>query len=67
MVRAYLDGELVGQAGANTPSKIIEFPIVQKSHLELRDEGQNSVIKFTNFQMVPCSNDSTLQKGKLHS
>ena len=54
-VRAYLAGELIGEAGPNTPSKIIEFAIPEDSQLEIKDEGANSVIKFTNFEMVDCS------------
>ena len=54
-VRAYLAGELIGEAGPNTPSQIIEFAIPENSQLEFKDEGENSVIKFTNFEMVDCS------------
>ena len=54
-VRAYLAGELIGEAGPNTPSKIIEFPIPENSQLEIKDEGAHSIIKFTNFEMVDCS------------
>ena len=54
-VRAYSAGELIGEAGPNTPSKIIEFAIPEDSQLEIKDEGANSVIKFTNFEMVDCS------------
>ena len=53
-VRVYLEGELIGEAGANTPSQIITFPLHQDSLLELKDEGANSVIKFNNFEMVQC-------------
>ena len=49
-----MDRVLVGEAGPNTFDKIIEFPIDHDSTLKLRDEGQNSVIKFTNFETVPC-------------
>ena len=54
-VRAYLSGKLIGEAGPNTPSRIIEFAIPEDSLLEIKDEGANSVIKFTNFEMVDCS------------
>jgi hypothetical protein len=54
-VRAYLAGELIGEAGPNTPSQIIEFAIPENSKLEFKDEGANSVIKFTNFEMVDCT------------
>ena len=53
-VRAYLAGELIGEAGPNTPSQIIEFAIPENSKLEL-NEGANSIIKFTNFEMVDCT------------
>jgi hypothetical protein len=54
-VKVYLAGELIGEASPNTPSKIIEFAIPEDSQLEIKDEGENSVIKFTNFEMVDCS------------
>ena len=54
-VRAYLSGKLIGEAGPNTPSQIIEFAIPENSLLEIKDEGSSSVIKFTNFEMVDCS------------
>ena len=54
-VRAYLAGKLIGEAGPNTPSQIIEFAIPENSLLEIKDEGANSVIKFTNFEMMDCS------------
>ena len=54
-VRVYLAGELIGEAGPNTPSQIIEFAIPENSQLEFKDEGANSVIKFTNFEMVDCT------------
>ena len=52
-VRAYLAGELIGEAGPNMPSKIIEFAIPEDSQLEIKEEG--AVIKFTNFEMMDCS------------
>ena len=54
-VRAYLAGKLIGEAGPNTPRQLIEFAIPENSLLEIKDEGENSVIKFTNFEMVDCS------------
>ena len=54
-VRVYLAGKLIGEAGPNTPSQIIEFAIPATSLLEIKDEGDNSVIKFTNFEMMDCS------------
>ena len=58
-VKTYLAGKLIGVAGPNTPSRIIEFVIPEDSLLEIKDEGGNpegasSVIKFTNFEMVDC-------------
>ena len=58
-VRAYLAGKLIGEAGPNTPSRIIEFAIPKDSRLEIKDEGASSVIKFTNFEMVDCSGKCT--------
>ena len=54
-VRAYLAGKLIGEAGPNTPRRLIEFAIPENSLLEFKDEGENSVIKFTNFEMVDCT------------
>ena len=54
-VRVYLAEELIGEASPNTTSKIIEFAIPEDSQLEIKDEGYNSIIKFTNFEMVDCS------------
>ena len=54
-MKTYLTGKLIGEAGPNTPSRIIEFVIPEDSLLEIKDEGANSVIKFTNFEMVDCS------------
>ena len=59
VVRVYLEGGLIGEAGPNTPSKVISFQIPQNYLLELRDEGANSVIKFNHFDMVECA------KGKV--
>ena len=56
-MRVYLDGQLVGEAYANRPSKIIEFPIVEDSLLEIKDEGPSSIIKFNHFEMVKCSGE----------
>ena len=55
-VTVYLNGELIGKANANTPSKIIEFPILTDSQLEILDEGLDSVIRFNKFEMVSCNN-----------
>ena len=55
VVRVYLNGELIGEAGPNTPSRTIQFPIPKDSLLELKDEGPNSVIKFNGFEMAACT------------
>ena len=56
-VREYLAGKLIGEAGPNTPRRLIEFAIPENSLLEIKDEGENSVIKFTYFEMVDCSGE----------
>ena len=56
-MRVYLDGQLVGEAYGNRPSKIIEFPIVEDSLLEIKDEGPASIIRFNHFEMVECSGE----------
>ena len=55
IVKAYLAGELIGEAGPDTPSQIINFAIPENSKLEFTDEGTHSVIQFTNFEMVDCT------------
>ena len=55
VVKAYFDDKLIGEAQANTPNKIVEFPILKDGELKIRDEGANSVIKFTKFELVPCT------------
>ena len=59
-VRVYLAGKLIGEAGYNTPTKIIEFAIPENSLLEIKDEGKDSVIKFNYFEMVNCSSKCKL-------
>ena len=54
LVRVYLDGKFIDDAGPNTPSKVIEFPIPHNSLLELKDEGKNSKIKFNGLEMLEC-------------
>ena len=56
-MRVYLDGQLVGVAFRNRPSKIIEFPIVENSLLKIKDEGPGSIIKINHFEMVKCSGE----------
>ena len=55
VVKVYLEGELIGEAGPNTPSIVISFQLPQDSLLELKDEGENSKIKFNGFEMVECN------------
>ena len=55
VVRAYFDDNLIGEAQPNTPNKVVEFPILKDGELKLRDEGANSVIRVTNFEMVECT------------
>ena len=50
-----MNGELIGEANANTPSIVIEFPILVDSELEIREEGPDAVIKVTDFEMVDCT------------
>ena len=61
VVKVYLDDELIGEARANTPSKIIEFPMPNHdSTLKLRDEGEDSKIRFNNFQeLYNCGKNFT--------
>ena len=61
VVKVYLDDKLIGEARANTPSKIIEFPMPNHdSTLKLRDEGEDSKIRFNNFQeLYNCSKNFT--------
>ena len=54
-VTVYLNGELIATANANEPSKIIEFPILTDSQLEILDEGVGSVVRFNKFEMVSCT------------
>ena len=57
-VRAYLEGELIAEAGPDTPSVIIKFHIPQDSLLEIKDEGPNSKIKFSGFEMEDCAGET---------
>ena len=53
-VRAYLEGELIAEAGPDTPSVITKFQIPQDSLLEIKDEGPNSKIKVSSLEIVDC-------------
>ena len=55
-------GKEIGEADADTdfPNQIIEFAIPEDSLLEIKAEGENSVIKFTYFEMVNCSSKYNL-------
>ena len=57
VVKVYFDDKLIGEAQPNTPSKVIEFSILKDGELKIRDEGANSVIKFTKFEMVECTSE----------
>ena len=35
----------------------MEFPILKDGELKIRDEGANSVIKFTKFELVECTSE----------
>ena len=53
-----MEGELIAEAGPDTPRVIIQFQIPQASLLEIKDEGPNSKIKFTGFEMVDCGGEN---------
>ena len=53
-----MEGELIAEAGPDTPRVIIQFQIPQDSLLEIKDEGPNSKIKFTGFEMVDCGGEN---------
>ena len=55
VVKAYFDDKLIGQAPPSTPNRVVEFPIPKDGELKIRDEGANSVIKFTKFELVECT------------
>ena len=55
VVKVYFDDKLIGEAQPNTPNKVVKFPIVKDGELKIRDEGANSVIKFTKFELVECT------------
>ena len=55
VVKAYFDDKLIGEAQPNTPNRVVEFPILEDGELKIRDEGENSIIKFTKFELVECT------------
>ena len=57
VVKAYFDDKLIGEAPPNTPNRVVEFPILKDGELKIRDEGANSVIKFTKFELVECTSE----------
>ena len=57
VVKAYFDDKLIGEAQPNTQNKVVEFPILKDGELKIRDEGANSVIKFTKFELVDCTSE----------
>ena len=58
VVKAYFDDKLIGEAQPNTPNRVVEFPIAKDGELKIRDEGANSVIKFTKFELVECNSEA---------
>ena len=64
-VKVFLNGKLIGEANANTPSTVIEFAILVDSELEIREEGPDAVIKVTDFEMVDCATTTTAKEGKV--
>ena len=52
VVRVYLNGQRIGVAFPNTPSKLIEFDFYDGSLLELREF--KSMIQFNNFHILDC-------------
>ena len=65
VVKAYFDDKLIGEAQPNTPNRIVEFHIPKDGELKIRDEGANSVIKFTKFELVECKTSTTTTTTKL--
>ena len=55
VVKAYFDDKLIGEAQPNNHNKVVEFPIPKDGELKIRDEGANSVIRFTKFELVECT------------
>ena len=54
-VKVYLNGEEIGSANPNTLNKKIVFDYTDGSKLEIKDEGQNSIIQFNHFDVIKVS------------
>ena len=57
-VRVYLNEQLSGESDSRldySKNQKLEFSIKKNVELEIREEGYESVIQFTNFKMAPCS------------
>ena len=55
-VKVYLNGNEIGAANPNTPSKVITFDYTDGSKLKMQDEGANSVMQFNRFDVLKLSN-----------
>ena len=55
VVKVYFDDKVIGEAQPNTLNKVVTFPIPKDGELKIRDEGANSVIRFTKFELVECT------------
>ena len=61
LVVVYLAGKNIGESGSYIGiNRIIEFAIPEDSLLEIKAEGEKTVIKFTYFEMVNCSSKCKL-------
>ena len=52
----YLNGNEIGAADKNTPSKTITFEYTDGAELEIFDEGANSIIQFNQFTVTKLLN-----------
>ena len=56
IVKVFLNGNEVGYADKNTPSKTITFEYTDGAELKICDEGANSVIQFNQFTVTKLLN-----------
>ena len=56
IVKVYLNGNEIGYADKNTPSKTIIFEYTDGAELKICDEGANSVIQFNQFAVTKLLN-----------
>ena len=54
--KVYLNGNEVGSADKNTPSKTITFEYTDGAELKFFDEGANSIIQFNQFTVTKLLN-----------